>query len=87
MAQTILSILATGIGILFVAILLNLIANFFGWSTWYDYLTSMQADGWGKTHQNIDWWSLIFMYMVYPFLLGLTAYLLIRWLVISYGLI
>lgn len=83
MAQTILSILAIGIGILIVAVLLNFVANYFGWSTWYDYLTSIQSNGWKSTHQHTDWWSLIFMYVCYPFLLGLTAYLVTKWLLVG----
>lgn len=83
MIQTIISILGIGIGILVVAIFLNLLANYFGWSTWYDYLTSIQSNGWNETHKNTDWWSLLFMYVLYPFLLGLTAYLLYKWLLIS----
>jgi len=80
MTQTILSIFAVGIGILVVAIAMNILCSYLGWSTWYDYLTMLQDKGWSQTHSLIHYWSLIFLYFIYPFVLGCTAYIGVKWL-------
>lgn len=57
--------LIAGLRILFVAIVFNILAKFVGLSTWYDFLNSP-----GKV---LSWDNYIFLFFVYPFILGLVG--------------
>ena len=57
--------LVVGLRILFVAVVLNIFAKFVGLSTWYDFLNSP-----GKI---LSWDNYIFLFLVYPFILGLVG--------------
>ena len=57
--------LIVGLRILLVAIVLNIFARFVGLSTWYDFLNSP-----GKI---LSWDNYIFLFLVYPFILGLVG--------------
>lgn len=72
--MTLLKILAIGWLILLSAIILNWFAHKLGMSTWYGYLNSIQDSGLSNTHQNMSVFNLAFLYLIYPFLLGATAY-------------
>ena len=61
------STLAVGLKILFAAVVLNILAHFVGLSTWYDFLN--------KPTKVLSWDNYIFLFAVYPFLLGYVA----RW--------
>ena len=56
-----------GLRILFSAIVLNIFAKFVGLSTWYDFLN--------KPSKVLSWDNYIFLFFVYPFILGLAG----RW--------
>ena len=58
-------ILFLGLRILLAAIVLNIFAKFVGLSTWYDFLNSP-----GKV---LSWDNYIFLFFVYPFILGLVG--------------
>lgn len=58
-------ILTQGITILFVAIILNIFANLIGWSTWHTFLQSP------TTVLTLD--NYIFLFLLYPVSLGLSA--------------
>jgi len=70
-------ILGTGLGILFLAIILNIVASFFDISTWYDFLTQLKNEGLGNAMRKTSLVSLIFLFIIYPFLLGLVAYFIL----------
>ena len=59
--------LLLGLRILFSAIVLNIFAKFVGLSTWYDFLN--------KPSKVLSWDNYIFLFFVYPFILGLAG----RW--------
>lgn len=64
-----------GLVILVVAILLNLLANLLGLSTWYDFLNSVSQRGFLEAARRLKAFDYLFMIVLYPFLLGLGAYL------------
>lgn len=54
-----------GLKILFIAIVLNILAHFVGLSTWYDFINDPT--------KILSWDNYIFLFIVYPFLLGFVA--------------
>lgn len=70
-------IFITGLGILLVAIVLNFLANYLGIETWYTFLGSIQKKGFLRVTKD-NWLSLIFLILIYPFILGLTAYYILK---------
>jgi hypothetical protein len=75
----VIKIFLSGWIILLVAIAINAIVNSTPLSGWYAYLGSIGEKGLSETHKDISVINLIFLYLVYPFLLGLCAYLLRNW--------
>jgi hypothetical protein len=67
----IIKIFIIGLSILVTAILLNIIAKLFNVSTWYDFLQN-------KTINNPL--ELVWLFIMYPFILGLVAYLINKYL-------
>src|SRR3990167_211306 len=57
--------LVVGLRILLSAIVLNIFARFVGLSTWYDFLN--------KPSKVLSWDNYIFLFFVYPFILGLVG--------------
>lgn len=74
MATKLLLIFVTGLVVLAAAILLNLIASKLDIPTWYDYL---------KTTRGHPAGAYLWLYVAYPFLLGLTAYVCFKLLFIK----
>jgi hypothetical protein len=66
MLRIAIEVFITGVAILVAAILLNLCAKLAGLPTWYDYI------GNNRDNRLI---TLIWLFIAYPFLLGLTAYI------------
>ena len=62
-------IFITGLSILFAAIILNFLAEAVSFLTWYDVLTGIGFYG-----MTID--NYIFLFLVYPFVLGASAILI-----------
>ena len=60
-----LTLLLRGYSILTVAILANMIANKLGITTWFDFIKTLRIS-------ELDMISLIFLFLVYPFLLALA---------------
>jgi len=54
-----------GLRILLSAIVLNILACFVGLSAWYDFLN--------KPSKVLSWDNYIFLFFVYPFILGLVG--------------
>ena len=64
----------TGLAILVVAILVNGIAQALGVTTWYGFIEALVAQGiWGAIKSQ-GFGSLVFLFVVYPLILGLTGY-------------
>ncbi|KKQ25604.1 MAG: hypothetical protein US39_C0006G0042 [Microgenomates group bacterium GW2011_GWC1_37_12b] len=57
--------LLTGFLILFTAIILNLVAGYFGWITWYDLIRNYPEV---LSKLNLD--NFLFLFVLYPFCLG-----------------
>ena len=64
--------LIAGLRILFSAVVLNIFAKFVGLSTWYDFLNTPS--------KVLSWDNYIFLFFVYPFILGLVG----KWKGISF---
>ncbi len=68
-------LLFSGFSILFVAVVLNLIVGYFGLSTWYSLLNSIEQRGLIGSLAQLKFFSILFLFLIYPFILGLTAYI------------
>lgn len=73
-------ILVMGFSILMGALIINVTCAQFGISTWYTYIEAISATSYGEANRQTGWANLIFLYIIYPFLLGLCAYGS-RWLI------
>jgi len=73
-----LKIFAVGWGILTGAIFLNLAANKLGIIGWYEFLNNVGKVGFTKAFESAGPASIIFLFILYPFLLGLISYLIFR---------
>lgn len=71
-SMNIVHVFIIGIAILVGALLLNALASWLNLSTWYDFI---------KSRENTTTLSYIWLFVIYPFLLGLIAYLTIKGLV------
>jgi hypothetical protein len=72
-------IFITGWGVLSIAIILNLMASYFSLETWYSFLGLFRESDFLKIIKD-NWLSLLFLFLIYPFLLGLTAYYILKFL-------
>jgi hypothetical protein len=72
-----LKIFLAGIVVLVVAVILNLLANLFHLATWYTFLARISELGFAAALQSLKVFDLLFLAVLYPFLLGLAAYLVI----------
>ena len=71
-------IIIIGFAILIVAIIMNLMASVMGITTWHTFFLHMKENGLVSALKNAGIFSLFFMLIVYPFLLGTTAYYTIK---------
>jgi hypothetical protein len=69
-----------GVAILVVAILVNALATAAGISTWYGFLGDIREEGPLTAIRNEGILSLLFLFLLYPLVLGLTGYFVTRWL-------
>ena len=53
-----------GLGILTGAIVVNVLAKILGLKTWYDFLNK----------EKVLWYDYVFLFVIYPLLLGLISY-------------
>lgn len=77
MIYSILQIFIIGIGILIVAIVVNIFATLMGLETWYSFIIYAQKNGLAHS-LSAKWPHLLFLVFIYPFILGLTAYYLFK---------
>ena len=68
-------ILISGWIILVAAIIMNALLNAVSWQGWYGYFKLISQHGFLPAHEHIPVLNLLFLYVGYPFVLGLCAYL------------
>jgi hypothetical protein len=69
-----------GLAILVVAIAANALATMAGLSTWYGFFGAIQDHGLVAALRKERLISLLFLFLLYPFALGLAGYAFARWL-------
>jgi hypothetical protein len=69
-----------GVAILGVAILVNALATLGGVTTWYGFLGDIREEGPLTAIRSEGIGSLLFLFLLYPLVLGLTGYFVTRWL-------
>ncbi|GEM_PF-1065636 len=72
-------IFITGIAILVVAIVVNSIAHIAGISTWYGFIDAINKNGLLNTLKTESVLSLLFLFLLYPYMLGLTGFYITKW--------
>ncbi|MDZ7611680.1 MAG: hypothetical protein U5L10_02860 [Candidatus Moranbacteria bacterium] len=77
MAYNVWKIFVSGIGILAVAMVVNFLADFLGLETWYSFIAKIREKGFGDV-LKAKWQHLLFLFFVYPFVLGLAGYWTLR---------
>jgi hypothetical protein len=71
-------ILAIGFGILSGAIIMNILADTLEISTWYSFIVRLNNNGLITEITGESLFSLFFLFILYPFLLGLIGYLITK---------
>jgi hypothetical protein len=70
-----LKIFLAGIVVLVVAVVLNLVASLLNLVTWYTFLNQVTELGLAASLKSLRAVDYLFLILIYPFLLGLAAYL------------
>ena len=70
-------IFLTGFVILIVAALVNIVALKAGISTWYPFLNDVSKIGFVKAFVETSFVSKVFLFIIYPLLLGLSAFIVL----------
>jgi hypothetical protein len=78
--QTFLTVAAAGYAILIGAIVLNLLATSLGLVTWYGFLESAAAHGCSGAIREAGVISIVYLFVLYPLLLGWMAWELMIWI-------
>lgn len=68
------NIFLCGFSVLVVAIIVNYIAAKLGVATWYEFIEIVGNHGVVGAIRQIDLLSILFLFIIYPFILGTTAY-------------
>ncbi len=63
-----------GLAILIGAIVINVLAYYLSLPTWYDFLKLVTSQGLVGALSSLSVFAFIFLFIIYPFLLGLLAY-------------
>lgn len=74
----VLKIFLAGWAILIVAIALNLLAQRLGITTWYPFIGDAGKIGFTAALSKLSFWSVLFLFFLYPTLLGLTAFFVLK---------
>ena len=75
-----LKIILAGWIILVAAILLNFLSVKFGISTWYPFTESIGKYGFVKAFKEVSLVSKLFLFIIYPFLLGFFGFISFKFL-------
>lgn len=78
--KPLIEIYLAGILVLIWAVLINLIAKFLKIPGWYDFLNNIKEKGFSSTLAVQDFFSIAFLFLIYPFLLGTIAFLIFKYL-------
>lgn len=70
--------LLAGYIILIAAIIVNVIALRFGVTTWYPFLDEVGKLGFTKAFIEVSLISKIFLFIIYPLILGVSAFIILR---------
>lgn len=73
-----LKIFITGCCILIVALLFNSLESYLKIDTWYSFIQNIQKNGISKAISQTSPISKTFLFIIYPFVLGLTGYIALR---------
>lgn len=71
-------IFVAGVVFLFLTILVNVIANALKLTSWYTFLAIINSIGMGKAMSQLSVQSVLWLFVGYPFVLGMLVYLLRR---------
>lgn len=74
-------IYAVGFAILLGAMVINILATYLGLSTWYSFAGKIAGQGIGKALAEESILSMIFLFIIYPGLLGVIGYYATRLLI------
>lgn len=74
----VLKILLCGYVVLISAIVINILALRIGITTWYPFLNEVGKLGFIKAFIEISLISKIFLFIIYPLILGLSAFIILR---------
>lgn len=74
----IIKIFIAGALFLFLTILVNATANALKLTSWYTFLGTMNSVGWGKAMAQLSVLSALWLFVGYPFVLGVLVYFLRR---------
>ena len=74
-----LKIYIVGLIILVAAIVFNVVSSKLNIIGWYDFLTKLVAQG-NATFSQLKLIDYLWLFLLYPFLLGLTCKLAIKWI-------
>lgn len=67
-------IFLSGVSILFFAVLANIIASYLNINTWYGFIEEITNNGFRVALKNQSFLSFIFMFLIYPLILGAAGY-------------
>ena len=71
-------VLVIGLAILITAIILNVLANLMNINTWYAFINNIRELGLFKALRSTNILSWLFLFIVYPMLLGTVGYFLAK---------
>ena len=74
----ILKIIVTGWGVLIAALLINALEIKLGITNWYQFIDLISKYGFPKVFQKVSPLSLLFLFLIYPSLLGAAAYFILK---------
>ena len=67
-----------GLVILAGAVVVNIVAGAIGVKTWYEVLKPIPEEGIKAVVRTVAVWDVLFLFVLYPALLGLFGYLVLR---------
>jgi hypothetical protein len=77
--QQYLRIFLIGIIILVGAIIINVLASLLGLQTWFSFIELTTNKGLNSAFKEVGFVSLLYLFVVYPFVLGFLGYLGNKW--------
>lgn len=69
-----------GVAILIIAIIMNMLAIKLNIETWYSFTSKISEKGLADSFKEINFFSIIYLFIIYPLILGLPSLLLWNYL-------